>query len=50
MTNNQRYVKLFLCTYLDHSYVRVKNENLLVGVISNFINITAYKFCLEGFV
>ena len=38
MTNNQRYVKLFLCTYLDHSYVRVKNENLLVGVISNFIN------------
>ena len=38
MTNNQRYVKLFLYTYLDHSYVKVKIENLLVGVISNFIN------------
>ena len=38
MTNNQRYVKLFLCTYLDHSYVKVKNENILVRVISNFIN------------
>ena len=38
MTNNQRYVKLFLCTYLGHSCVKVKIENLLVGVISNFIN------------